>query len=487
MASNSSSVEELSEHLDQSLSLSNKFVPTPSALTHYPAVNHHQTAVMTARLLAANHVKHHCFFNEKRFHNHIAHHVLALYALGADPAFVKFSYDREAPIQRPIGGQDKEPITFENWTSFLGEVEYYGNYLKFFLSEIEKTSAIQVVHKFVFESTQGPMLSRSFAGLLHPLIHWGYGLEFKIDGILAEGLAMAAVHRDTFEGLKIKELLAQLPDGQNEKANDKDFNQLDSQVSFDFRGETADAIFRPKSGLSAFQIIHEILRDPKMEFSHFHVDEAEDAFSKISKSQLLHSWLNKWEIGANCDQKEIAERTKELLWAVTVVYMATYDIEKQRFMLDFFFMHLVTSSLFLPTILPIIDRRYRPVLLKAFFRTAITVWVACKRPELRIEQCLDEPSHMKVPDSQHPTDYDNSWFQVLESAARHVDEHTTKIIRALAFNAKTWGSVQPGYYSCDLQGSELLDSSIFLRASVMTLGKLDWKREGNKRGMKWFS
>ncbi|KAI0366503.1 hypothetical protein BV20DRAFT_1055640 [Pilatotrama ljubarskyi] len=38
------------------------------------------------------------------------------------------------------------------------------------------------------------MLNRLLAGLLHPLIHAGYGLEFGLAGLLAEGLAQAATH-----------------------------------------------------------------------------------------------------------------------------------------------------------------------------------------------------------------------------------------------------------------------------------------------------
>jgi len=39
----------------------------------------------TAKLILKNHVSYHCFFNDKGFHNHLIHHVLAAFSLGAPP------------------------------------------------------------------------------------------------------------------------------------------------------------------------------------------------------------------------------------------------------------------------------------------------------------------------------------------------------------------------------------------------------------------
>ncbi|OBZ73399.1 hypothetical protein A0H81_07066 [Grifola frondosa] len=41
------------------------------------------------------------------------------------------------------------------------------------------------------------MLNRFLAGILHPLIHTGYGCEFGLLGMIAEGLAQTAVHGPT--------------------------------------------------------------------------------------------------------------------------------------------------------------------------------------------------------------------------------------------------------------------------------------------------
>jgi hypothetical protein len=49
------------------------------------------------------------------------------------------------------------------------------------------------------------------------------------------------------------------------------------------------------------------------------------------------------------------------------------------------------------------------------------------RFELRISECLKEASFIHVPDSQNPGESENPWYKVLESAAKHPDEHTTKV------------------------------------------------------------
>ncbi|OAV86961.1 hypothetical protein PTTG_06365 [Puccinia triticina 1-1 BBBD Race 1] len=459
--------------------------PTTSVLINFPAQDRRQTAKLTGELLSDNHAKYHCFFNERRFHNHIVHHLLALYSLGADGKAIQASYDREVPSQKPIAGVDNEKITVKNWTSFLGQAEYYKNYLNFFCEEIENKGAVEAIQEYIFGNPDSQMLNRTFSGVLHPLIHWGYGLEFKLDGIVAEGLAITAVHGANLSNLKLSELLTEHATHGAPKRHHGDGNQKGIEPSFDFRCEESHKIYKPRTGLSAFQILHKISQEADLVDPIFQTYDTREQFSKAAEHPALVPWFNKWEIAADCDWKEILERTKELIWMVAVIYTTSYDQEKGKFALNFFLMHLVTSSLFLPAILPHIDEQLRPILLKAFFKTAICIWVGQGRYELRISECMKEPSFIMVPDSQSPGKADNPWFKVLASAAKHPDEHTTKIIRALSFNANTYGDSQPGYYSCDLKGSELLDSTLFLRASIMTLNKIYWSGEG-AMDSKWY-
>ncbi|KAG0342467.1 hypothetical protein BG000_004487 [Podila horticola] len=145
-----------------------------------------------AELLEENHIKHHCFFNDSGFHNHLVHAVLANYALGASPERLRAIYKSHAVDQRPIGAVQKA-FTHVNWKSELGHRDFYASYLEFFRHEVTKLGRVESIVQYAFDSD---VIARTFSGAFHPLIHLGYGVDFGIDAIVAEGLAMMAVTSD---------------------------------------------------------------------------------------------------------------------------------------------------------------------------------------------------------------------------------------------------------------------------------------------------
>lgn len=74
----------------------------------------------------------------------------------------------------------------------------YPNFLAFFHKLIStpppssspyagrKSSVVPVLEKYLLGG-EGEMLVRCLSGALHPLIHIGHGIEFKLDAIVAEG------------------------------------------------------------------------------------------------------------------------------------------------------------------------------------------------------------------------------------------------------------------------------------------------------------
>ena|ERR1700754_1145058 len=82
---------------------------------------------LVEELLATDHEKHHCYFRSIGFHNHLSHHILAAYDLGASPELLKAIYADEQSIQRPImldqddGVLQPGKITLKNWKEYLGE------------------------------------------------------------------------------------------------------------------------------------------------------------------------------------------------------------------------------------------------------------------------------------------------------------------------------------------------------------------------------
>ncbi|OBZ73212.1 hypothetical protein A0H81_07053 [Grifola frondosa] len=96
-------------------------------------------------------------------------------------------------------------IIEENIFDHLGKMNFHDSYLAFFSSSLLENGTNTTLEEYFFSnkanieaSAPGKeppwMLTRFLGDLLHPLIHYGYGLEFGLFGQLAEGLAQAAVH-----------------------------------------------------------------------------------------------------------------------------------------------------------------------------------------------------------------------------------------------------------------------------------------------------
>ncbi len=73
---------------------------------------------------------------------------------------------------------------------------YYEAYKTFFRENIKDKGIATVLEEFVFSPSanvspagekQPAMLKRLLSGLVHPIIHTGYGLEFGLPGMTVEG------------------------------------------------------------------------------------------------------------------------------------------------------------------------------------------------------------------------------------------------------------------------------------------------------------
>ncbi len=86
----------------------------------------------------------------------------------------------------------------EKFHEYLGNEKYYHDYLVFFQGEIELNGYQAVINKYCLKGDEraDDMLVRLHAGFLHPMIHLGFGVEFKQPAIIAEALAQAAVHEN---------------------------------------------------------------------------------------------------------------------------------------------------------------------------------------------------------------------------------------------------------------------------------------------------
>ncbi|KAG0344199.1 hypothetical protein BG004_004648 [Podila humilis] len=142
-----------------------------------------------AELLQENHIRHHCFLNDRSFNSHLAHSVLVNFALGASSEQLRVIYKSQALEQRPIGPILKN-FTTVDWKSELGNRMFHASYLDFFRKEVTQLGRLQAIVKYAFDAA---VIGRTFSGAFHPLIHLGYSIDFGIDAMAAEGLALTAV------------------------------------------------------------------------------------------------------------------------------------------------------------------------------------------------------------------------------------------------------------------------------------------------------
>ncbi|GAA5857301.1 hypothetical protein JCM9279_005126 [Rhodotorula babjevae] len=399
------------------------------------------------RCLEENHIHSHTFFNDKGFHNHCSHHLLASYSLGASPALLEDIYKlHHETAFKPMPPLAPEQITEANWTQHLGDEQYYPNYLAFFHRLIaplppassayagRKSSAIPVLERFLFGG-DGQMLARAVSGAIHPLIHIGHGLEFGLDAHVAEGLAQCAVHQAKAAPLFPEEWPPCPPrPSQLQSTLSSAFLSLgftssipSTSVYTYFGGQnvasprisfaaTAAALPRdkrfPRVGLSGFTILSRILHDEALAPGRACTL---DDFPKLdavlrNRASRVVQWCEEWRFsnervaewedaeapsgtkpkltGVTPEWAECVEKCEELWWMATVIYAASSRPGYKDVKLDFFLMHGLTSILFLPPLLEAISPHLRPYLLTSHFRILVAYWVSRGRPDLHVADTL---------------------------------------------------------------------------------------------------
>ncbi|KAL8383082.1 hypothetical protein RB595_006709 [Gaeumannomyces hyphopodioides] len=153
---------------------------------------------------------HHVFFNDDGFHNHIPHHILALYGTGASAASLQRAYDANASYQRPAlplhsdAGTPEPPRDWDAARGLLGRERHYPDLLAFFQREMDRRGPggwrdVLAEHAFVADRADAraaDTLVRLLSGFVHPLIQLMCGVEWEQPAVVAEALAQASVHGD---------------------------------------------------------------------------------------------------------------------------------------------------------------------------------------------------------------------------------------------------------------------------------------------------
>ena len=144
--------------------------PSAAGVYHVPDITA-ESGKIGSQLLQQNHDEYHMYFSTSGFHNHIAHHLLTIYALGATPEEIQKAFDRNKTMQRPqfpIKERNVESMADpEAFKNFLGKEQYFHDFEAFFRQEIEKKGWEQVLNEHVFSRTEHAerIFDRMFAGM----------------------------------------------------------------------------------------------------------------------------------------------------------------------------------------------------------------------------------------------------------------------------------------------------------------------------------
>jgi hypothetical protein len=167
--------------------------------------------------------------------------------------------------------------------------------------------------------------------------------------------------------------------------------------------------------------------------------------------------------------------------------------------------HLVTSALFLlALVLPSGNSPYPPaplsnrvMLLKAYVSTCAAWYISQGNGPIPIEEFYAATSDRLTAPPAVPAPPDakrkpisapgGPWGRIIANAMAHPEEHVSKTVRSLAVFATRWGSRPRGYFADGdvggLEGREVLDGTLFVRAANLTLDRLGWAHEsGNEPG-----
>jgi len=388
---------------------------------HLPVISS-KSKLAAAKYLQLNHQRHHCFFDDRGLHNHCAHHVLAALALGASAERIEEIYRHHASYQRLLQAPLLKPGDLfkpDVWQNCLGKEQYYHDFMQFFEKELEENGLEETCRKHLFgETSQAKdLLDRFYAGLYHPFIHVGYGVEFGLLGIVAEGLAETAV--------------------QSNQSNE-----------FFVKCEAVEG----KEGLKLEEVFQQVIQDKRCKDSTKWEDSQKLTDGVFARAMgPLTNIVGQYKV----KDSEIRTKAAEILNLATMIYAASHRPEKiMKF--DFFIMHTLTSSVFLQVFIeaPWISASHKARLLERAAWMDIAVYLSRGSPALHV-QAVENFAELPM---------EAGWLDIWKRAVHYDDDgHAMKTVRALA-NAQKY---------CEDKDCGAMKDEMFLKAGAMTMASVE--------------
>lgn len=354
------------------------------------------------------------------------HQVLTLYGLGAPPDVIEAHYKANTSYQmkpKPLREENVKAMSEpEGFKKFLGKAKYTHDYIEFFHREIEAKGVEVVMQEYLFSRSEiaEEMLARLYGGMfiylgqipsthssigfLHPLIHLGFGLEFKQPVIIAEALAETAVHDIWLSPFFVgAEKLAK------ESRTSKTLSQLVEDVDSDEKLKASARWVCPAVPFKTLKLT------PQADGN-----KIRDGILKRAPQEMIHH-ASKYHVPLD----QLSQKTAEMMDA-TVFYTAAAQHPPKAIKIDFFFMHCVNSSIFWPTFnaLSWLSDENKCRLLEWKARLDLVMYVSRGTPKLLKEEIEEYTAE---------TGKDVSWSQLGERLykIKNDDGHAVKLLRAL--------------------------------------------------------
>ena len=201
---------------------------------------------------------------------------------------------------------------------------YWSAYKDFFADALRENGIGPVLEKYLFtrKYNEPPqrMLSRFLMGVVHPIIHAGYGCEFGLPGLVAEGLAMACVQEDDMADMFPQSVF---PWNDERSANGLTHSVVEG-ISVQLSSVGFNETYAAESGPHALEILARIANDASFTPKVLGIDDCklgelrmEQVLNKIGPK--LFKLVSEWTVDG-ADQGEVYRKIEELIWMNVVIY-----------------------------------------------------------------------------------------------------------------------------------------------------------------------
>jgi hypothetical protein len=282
----------------------------------------------------------------------------------------------------------------------MGNPDNYSNFLTFFARRLSTSSVPAVLNEYVFSDNPlaRTLFNRLFSGYYHPFIHLGYGLEFAQPAIVAEALAQACIHSSYLD---------------------------------DFFTAAAGAA-RSTEPKTLVRLLHAIHDDQTLLDAVRWEDGQKVRDGILARApETMIQYASQFRVPTPYTESLLEEYAAEVIDAA-VYFTAAAQHPPHVVKMDFFYMHAVTSSVFLSVFLrqPWLAPAAKARIIEWKGRLDLALYASRGSPRLLVDEIR----------TYNPADGGTTgaktelrpWEDMFREAAAYMDDgHTVKFIRAL--------------------------------------------------------